>query len=122
GFCLPQARRLPEGEQTVITDVSSWDSGGRYADGSRLYGSAAAFYTRLSEDLAFDPRTARNERVPGTERKGIAIELTARAAEMLVLSSSITYTHASFRGSDDQYAKGDLLPYVPQLVMRTDAA
>ncbi|MBX3193065.1 MAG: TonB-dependent receptor [Labilithrix sp.] len=122
GFRSPQARSLSQGERTFFTEVSSWEIGARYNDGRALAGSIAGFYTRLSDDLAFDPATARNERVPGTERKGIAAEITARAGEMLVLSSSATYTHASFTASNEQYGKGDLLPYVPQLVVRSDAA
>lgn len=121
GFRSPQARALSDGERTFFTEVSSWELGVRYADGARFSGSAAGFYTKLSEDLAFDPVTSRNERVPGTERKGIAVELTARAGDLLLLSSSLTYTHASFTAGNDKYGKGDLLPYVPQLVLRTDA-
>lgn len=122
GFRSPQARGLSNGERTFLTEVSSYELGLRYSDGARLAGSIAGFYTDLSEDLAFDPATARNERVPSTARKGIAAEMTARAGDRLLLSSSATYTHAAFTGSDAQYGKGDLLPYVPQLVLRTDAA
>jgi TonB family protein len=122
GFRSPQARGLSNGERTFLTEVSSYELGLRYADGTRFAGSLAGFYTDLSEDLVFDPATARNERVPGTARKGIAAELTARANELFLLSSSATYTHAAFTAADTQYGKGDLLPYVPQLVLRTDAA
>ena len=121
GFRSPQARGLSNGERTFLTEVSSYELGLRYSDGTRLAGSLAGFYTDLSEDLVFDPVTARNERVPGTARKGIAAEMTARAGDRLLLSSSATYTHAAFTGSDAQFRKGDLLPYVPQLVLRTDA-
>jgi len=122
GFRSPQARSLSAGERTFFTEVSSWEAGLRYRDGRTFEGSVAAFYTRLSEDLAFDPVTARNETVPGTARKGLAAELTARAGAHLLLSGSATYTHASFVGSDATYAAGDLLPYVPQLVVRSDVA
>ena len=121
GFRSPQARSLSNGERTFLTEVTSGEIGLRYADGKRFDGSLAGFYTDLSEDLVFDPVTARNERVPGTVRRGIAAELTARANDLLLLSSSATYTHASFTAGDDQYGQGDLLPYVPQLVLRTDA-
>lgn len=122
GFRSPQARSLSEGERTFFTEVTSYELGLRYGEGTRFVGSLAGFYTRLSEDLAFDPATARNEVVPGTERKGVAAELTVRPTDWLLLSSSATYTHASFTGSDATYAAGDLLPYVPQLVLRSDAA
>ena len=122
GFRSPQARSLSNGERTFLTEVASYELGLRYGGGGRLAGSLAGFYTDLSEDLVFDPATARNERVPGTARKGIAAEMTARANDLLLLSSSATYTHAAFTGASSQYGKGDLLPYVPQLVLRTDAA
>lgn len=121
GFRSPQARSLSDGERTLFTEVKSYELGLRYGDGARLQGSAAAFYTDLSEDLAFDPVTARNERVPGTSRRGLAAEMTARAGDGLLLSSSATYTHASFTAGNDRYGEGDLLPYVPQIVVRSDA-
>ncbi|WP_394838131.1 TonB family protein [Pendulispora rubella] len=119
GFRSPQARSLSEGERTPFAEVTSYEVGIRYADGNRFQGSLAAFHTRLSEDLAFDQTTARNERVPGTQRTGVAAELTARA-DWLTTSASVTYTRASFTGSDAQYKEGDLLPYVPQIVGRVD--
>lgn len=122
GFRSPQARSLSEGERTFFTEVTSYEVGARYNDGRTLSGSAAAFYTRLTEDLVFDPVTARNERVPGTERKGLAAEVLVRPLESMFVASSATYTHASFTGSNLLYGEGDLLPYVPQLVVRTDAA
>ncbi|HVH43781.1 MAG TPA: TonB-dependent receptor [Labilithrix sp.] len=121
GFRSPQARGLANGERTFLTEVASYELGIRGALGTRLVGSVAGFYTDLSDDLVFDPVSARNERVPGTARKGIAAELVARASDLLLLSSSATYTHAAFTESDARYAEGDLLPYVPQLVLRTDA-
>jgi TonB family protein len=120
GFRSPQARSLSEGERTFFTDVTSYELGARYTDGRAITGSIAAFYTRLSEDLVFDPATARNEKVPGTCRRGLAAEVTAKAGEVLLLSSSVTYTRAEFTGSNAVFEKGDLLPYVPQLVVRSD--
>ena len=122
GFRSPQARSLSEGEKTFFTEVTSYEVGARYNDGKVVAGSVAAFYTRLSQDLVFDPATARNEKAPGTERKGLTAELTAKAGDLLLLSSSATYTNASFAGSNDRFAVGDLLPYVPQLVVRSDLA
>lgn len=121
GFRSPQARSLSNGERAFLTEVTSTELGLRYAAGKRLEGSIAGFYTDLSKDLVFDPVTARNEAVPGTARRGLAVELTARASDLFLLSSSATYTHASFTAGSDSYGKGDWLPYVPQLVVRTDA-
>lgn len=120
GFRSPQARSLSEGERAPFTEVTSFEVGIRYADASRFQGSIAFFQTNLSQDLAFDQTTARNETVPGTRRNGVALELTARASDWLTMSGSTTYTHASFTSSDANYEEGALLPYVPQLVTRAD--
>jgi hypothetical protein len=37
-------------------------------------------------------------------------------------STSFTYTRAEFRNSDANYQAGDLLPYAPQIVARSDIA
>ncbi len=120
GFRSPQARGLSNGERAFFTEVKSYELGVRYNDRRVLAGSVAAFYTTLTQDLAFDPSTARNERVPATDRRGLAAELTAKVDDWMLLSNSATYTHASFSESDQRYNKGDLLPYVPQLVLRSD--
>ncbi len=122
GFRSPQARSLNDGEKTPFTTVRSYEAGVRYAEGTRFSGSLAAFHTDLSQDLVFDHETARNESVPATQRNGLALELLARARDWLTVSGSATYTRASFTEGDARYAAGDLLPYVPQLVVRTDTA
>ncbi|MFO0678294.1 MAG: TonB-dependent receptor [Polyangiaceae bacterium] len=122
GFRSPQARSLVEGQTTPFATVQSWEGGLRYAEGGLLDGSVAVFHTNVSDDLAFDPSTTRNEPVPGTERNGVTAELTARPKPWFVVSSNLTYTRASFTESGGEYAAGDLLPYVPQIVARTDAA
>lgn len=121
GFRSPQARSLGGGERTVFTEVKSYEVGARAALGRTLTGSLAAFHTRLTDDLVFDPGTARNERVPGTARTGVAADVLVRAGENFLLSSSATYTRATFTSTGGIYGEGDLLPYVPQLVLRTDA-
>ncbi len=120
GFRSPQARSLSEGERAPFTEVTSYETGFRYIDGTRVQGSLALFHTNLSQDLAFDQTTARNEIVPGTQRNGVAVELTTRANDWLTMSTSATYTRASFTGTNEKYKEGDLLPYVPQLVVRAD--
>jgi hypothetical protein len=120
GFRSPQARSLSNGERTPFVDVTSYEAGVRFADEMRVQGSVAAFYTTLSRDLAFDQATARNELTPGTRRVGATAEITARAGNWFTASWNVTYTRATFTGSDAKYAEGDLLPYVPQIVMRGD--
>ncbi|MCU0655867.1 MAG: TonB-dependent receptor [Polyangiaceae bacterium] len=119
GFRSPQARSLAEGQKTPFTTVTSHEAGLRYRDGS-LRGSAAIFRTALSDDLAFDQARARNERTPPTLRQGAAVEVTAQPSPRFTSSISLTYTRASFRRTEGEYLAGALLPYVPQLVGRTD--
>ncbi|MFO0667589.1 MAG: TonB-dependent receptor [Polyangiaceae bacterium] len=120
GFRSPQARSLSNGERTPFAEAHSVEGGLRYATGQAFAGSLAVFHTRLDKDLVFDQATARNEAVPSTARSGAALELTARPTSWLTMSGSVTYTRAVFTGSDATYKEGDLLPYVPQWVARTD--
>ena len=122
GFRSPQARSLGEGEKTPFTTVASYEAGLRLSDRFGTSLSLAAFRTLLSEDLAFDTGTARNERVPGTRRTGLAADLTALPRPWFTSSVSFTYTRAEFHESGQGFAEGDLLPFVPQYVMRTDSA
>lgn len=120
GFRSPQARSLGDGQTTPFTSVTSYEAGGRYRDGERLRATAAVFRTTLSDDLVFDQATARNERVPGTSRTGVTAELAARPHPDLTTAASLTYTRAVFRHDDGGHRKGDLLPYAPQVVVRSD--
>jgi iron complex outermembrane recepter protein len=124
GFRSPQARALANGESAPFTTVRAVEVGARMNDGKRVSGSLSAYYTHLSQDLVFDPETARNETAPGTGRIGASAEAVLRPASWLTVSASATYTRASFRedgkiGGTDVRA-GDLLPYVPQWVSRVD--
>jgi hypothetical protein len=121
GFRSPQARSLANGQKTPFTDVTSFEAGFRYREPG-LRASLAGFHTLLGEDLVFDHFTARNEAVPGTMRTGLAAEMTALPRPWLTSAVSATYTRAEFRESTSQYRKGDLLPYVPQWVVRADLA
>lgn len=120
GFRSPQARSLSNGERTPFAEAQSLEGGLRYAEGKALSGSLAVFHTRLNRDLVFDQATARNESVPSTARTGVALEFLARPTSWLTMASSVTYTRAVFTNSDATYKEGDLLPYVPQWVVRGD--
>jgi iron complex outermembrane receptor protein len=122
GFRSPQARSLSNGEKTPFVDVTAFEAGVRFSDERRLQGSIAAFHTTLSRDLAFDQATARNELAPGTRRIGATAEITARAGDWFTASWNATFTRATFTSSDAKYQRADLLPYVPQIVMRADIA
>ncbi|MGK4003076.1 TonB-dependent receptor [Sorangium sp. So ce1036] len=127
GFRSPQARSLGEGEQTPFARALSGEAGLRYAD-EALRASAALFHARLDQDLVFDEATGRNERVPATARTGLALDAVGRPAPWLVSSVGLTYTRAAFTAAGGRtacgggYARGDLLPFVPQVVARADLA
>lgn len=121
GFRSPQARSLQQGQTSPFTTVESWEAGLRYQD-ARLRTSAAVFRTDLSDDLAFNQATVRNERTPATRRTGFTAEMLAKPTDWLTASANATYTRAEFTNTDAGYAAGDLLPYAPQLVVRTDVA
>ena len=72
--------------------------------------------------MVFDQATARNELVPGTARTGVSANLVTEPTDWFVSSASFTYTRAAFVESDAKHAEGDLLPYVPQIVVRSDLA
>lgn len=123
GFRSPQARSLGDGEKTPFTTVQSLELGLRYADGKRLRASIAGFRTTLSEDLVFDETTARNEPVPGTLRLGAVADVVAEPTPWFTSALGATYTRATFRESQgSRYEKGALLPFVPQVVVRSDIA
>jgi TonB family protein len=121
GFRSPQARSLQQGQTTPFTTVESYEAGLRYQD-ARLRATTAVFRTDLSDDLAFNQLTARNERTPPTRRTGVTAEMAALPVPWLTASASLTYTHAVFTNTDGGYNSGDLLPYAPQIVARTDLA
>jgi hypothetical protein len=122
GFRSPQARSLGDGETTPFTRVVAFETGLRFRYEEMLSSSLAFFYTRLSDDLVFDPTIARNELVPSTRRLGAALNVLFEPTPQLLASGSFTYARASFEDDLGQYRQGDLLPYVPQLVARVDAA
>lgn len=129
GYRSPQARQLDEGERAPFAKVHSAEGGARLSplDG-RLQISAAAFATFLAQDLAFDPEEARLEKIGPTRRAGAALQLLARPLPWLVAAASLTYVHAVLRAPPPAtaenpvpaYLPGQLLPYVPPLVIRAD--
>src|SRR5262249_38217532 len=89
---------------------------------SEIRTTASVFRTLLSDDLAFNQVTARNDRTPPTERTGVSVEMATQPTRWFNAAASVTYTRAEFTNTDGGYPEGDLLPYAPQLVVRTDAA
>lgn len=121
GFRSPQARSLQAGETAPFTSVQSFEAGVRYQTPA-LRATGSLFRTLLSDDLAFNQVTARNERTPPTRRTGLSAEMAAQPTPWFTAAASITYTRAEFSNTDGGYNAGDLLPYVPQVVIRTDVA
>ncbi len=122
GFRSPQARSLADGERAPFVRVRSAEAGLRYRDGRGVEGSLSAFYTALSSDLVFDPATARNDTSPATRRLGLAGEYSATLLPAFVTSLAITYTRSTFSAAGAGYERGQLVPYAPQVVVRSDAA
>ncbi|MBZ5711553.1 TonB-dependent receptor domain-containing protein [Nannocystis pusilla] len=129
GYRSPQARQLDEGERAPFAKVHSTEGGVRMSPwGGRLQLSAAGFATFLSQDLAFDPEEGRLEKVGPTRRAGAAVQLIARPLPWLVAAGSVTYVHAVLRAPppataenpSPPYVPGQLLPYVPPVVVRAD--
>ncbi len=122
GFRSPQARSLADGEATPFTRLHGFEAGLRYTLHRTLSASVAGFASLLSDDLVFNEATSRNEAVPGTIRGGVAADLTVTPTPWFVSAFGASYTRASFSESDARFQEGDLLPYVPQLVVRGDSA
>jgi hypothetical protein len=122
GFRSPQARSLGDGETTPFTRVVSYEAGLRFRNTRRFESSLAVYRTALSDDLVFDQSTARNELVPSTSRTGIALNMVARPVPWFISNTSFTYTRAIFEADGGSYATGDVLPYVPRAVVRSDLA
>ena len=121
GFRSPQARSLQQGERAPFTTVRSYEGGLRYQT-SDVRMTASLFHTSLSDDLAFNQATARNERTPPTSRNGFAFEMAAQPIAKIIAAASVTYTRSTFTNTDGGYRAGDLLPDAPQLVVRADTA
>ncbi|MEW5849246.1 MAG: TonB-dependent receptor, partial [Myxococcota bacterium] len=132
GYRSPQARQLEEGESAPFAKVRSAEVAVRVTPGGpeRATLTAAAYYTSLSSDLAFDPTEGALEKVGPTTRRGVAAHALLRPAPWLVTSASVTYVHATLDAPppatadnpDPPYVPGRLLPYVPPLVARLDTS
>jgi len=120
GFRSPQARSLGDGEQTPFTTVRGFDAGFSFSDEAAFEASLSGFATFLDNDLVFNEATSRNETAPPTQRLGATLSFQARAGDWFLSACGASYTQATFRESDARYAKGDLLPFVPQYVGRCD--
>jgi iron complex outermembrane recepter protein len=129
GYRSPNPRQLEEGENAPFAKVRSVEGGVKlrlFAD--RLTITAAGYGTFLSSDLAFDPGEGRLEKIGPTTRAGMVGYVVARPWPWAFLSVSITYVHATLDAPppatadnpSPQFVAGQLLPYVPPIVLRAD--
>ncbi len=130
GYRSPQARQLEEGEEAPFAKVRSYEAGATLRDEDRIVVTGAAYQTNLSYDLAFDPTSARLERVGPTTRRGLVGHVLATPSDHATVSISATYVHATLdapplptpENPTPAYTSGQTLPYVPPLVVRSDVA
>ena len=127
GYRSPQARTLEDGERAPFTKVHSVDVGALYTR-DKLKLTVTGYYTRLSDDIAFDAREGRLERIGRTQRLGGVLQLDARPVPWLVANASVTYVDAQLleppsptaQNPQPPFEKGQNLPFVPPLVVRAD--
>jgi TonB family protein len=132
GYRSPQALLLSEGEPAPFTKVRSSDFGARVALGAReqVHLRGSGYYTALDDDVVFDPREGRVEPVGPSRRVGFVLYADARPWSWLLGTASVTYVHAVLADPPARTAsdpnpplqKGDLLPYVPPVVLRLDCS
>ena len=128
GFRSPQARLLEDGERAPFSKVRSADAGVRFDWGDALQLTLGGYYTRLSDDIAFDAREGRPERIGATQRLGAVSHLVSRPFPWLVASASMTYVQATLlepppataEEPQPPFIAGQNQPFVPPLVIRTD--
>ncbi len=129
GYRSPQPLQLEEGEVAPFTKVRSVEGGLRLSspgDGRRFLLTAAAYVTWLSQDLAFDPTEGRVEKLGPSSRRGVSITLLSRPFDWWINTVSVTAVHATLDAppratAEDPspvYLRGQLLPYVPPVVVR----
>lgn len=129
GYRSPQALQLEEGENAPFAKVRAAEGGFRlHPWGERLSLTGAGYATFLSTDLAFDPQDGRLERIGPTSRRGFVAHVLAKPWRWLIGSVSVTYVHATLDEPPPATAEdpapafepGQLLPYVPPVVVRAD--
>jgi TonB family protein len=130
GYRSPQARQLVDGERAPFTKVRSGDLGFRLELGSarELEVAGTAFYTHLSQDVAFDAEEGRLEPVGPTTRIGGTLVVRARPLPWLLAAVSATFVNAtldepppaSAANPTPAFEPGALLPFVAPWVVRAD--
>ncbi|MCB9629819.1 MAG: TonB family protein [Sandaracinaceae bacterium] len=128
GYRSPQARLLEDGEPAPFSKVRSGDLGVRITRDDTLELTLGAYYTRLSDDVAFDAAEGRLERIGATQRVGGVLNAVVRPLDWLVGSLSVTVVGATLRSPPPPsaeepfppYERGQRLPFVPPVVIRAE--
>jgi iron complex outermembrane recepter protein len=128
GYRSPQARILDDGEEAPFTKVRSADLGARFDWGDPLRLGVTGYYTRLSDDVAFQAEEGRLERIGETQRLGAVLYLVTRPTDWLVEAFSFTIVDATLLEPppatagepDPPFVEGQSLPFVPPVVLRAD--
>jgi outer membrane receptor protein involved in Fe transport len=131
GFRSPQARLLEEGEDAPFSKVRAAEVGVQLGNELGAYHlTASAHWTSLSLDLAYDPGTSSLERIGPTTRIGATLNAVARPTPWLFAALAANIVRATLdepppptsEVPDPPYEPGQLLPYVPPVVVRLDLA
>jgi iron complex outermembrane recepter protein len=76
------------------------------------------YWLEMSDEIAYNSATFRNENLDATRRLGADVSLIAQAFAFLKLSANYSFVHASFsNGAND----GKLIPLVPQHTVKGEA-
>jgi len=128
GYRSPQARILEDGERAPFTKTRSADMGLQFDHQKKVQLNLGAYYTRLSDDVAFEASEGRLERVGATQRLGGTFYLLARPFRWMFAMLSGTYVRATLlepppataEDPDPAYHRGQHLPFVPPFVARAE--
>ena len=118
GFRSPQALSLGDGESAPFATVLAGDLGVRLRH-RVVQATLAGFVTHVDRDLIFVPELGTNvtlDASAATTRAGVSATVRVTPTRGVVLSASGTWSRATFD------ATGNLVPYVPPLVLRADLA
>ncbi|MET0340895.1 MAG: TonB family protein [Polyangiales bacterium] len=130
GYRSPQALLLDEGEPAPFTKVRSADFGVSLAAADLGAMRASAYYTKLDDDVVFEPTEGRAEPVGPSTRVGGVLYLELKPLSFLRGAASVTYVRATLddpppvtaEDPSPPFEKGQRLAYVPPLVLRLDAS
>jgi hypothetical protein len=120
GYRSPSSRSLLMTHDASVARSRSIEVGFRARDTSRdLTMSGAAFITRLSDELVFEPESASLQSEGATTRRGATLAIAWRPPAWILASAALTYVSATF----DHPAVGEpkLVPQIPALLAHADA-